>query len=102
MNQQLFPNETIYCAKEYTTRYLTCLKTLSDKELASAFNQKVGIRYFNFAIQGFMKALIHEMQKRDIDFSAIKTSTGISWANNILIEDRVVKIQYAALSRTEN
>ena len=97
MNQQLFPNETIYCAKEYTTRYSKYLKTLSDQELSSAFNQKVGIRYFNFAIQGFMKALIHEMQQRDIDFSAIKTSNGISWANNIRIEDQVVKIQHAAL-----
>ena len=97
MNQQLFPNETIYCAKEYTTRYSTYLKTLSDQELSLAFNQKVGIRYFNFAIQGFMKALIHEMQQRDIDFSAIKTSNGISWANNIRIEDQVVKIQHAAL-----
>jgi hypothetical protein len=97
MNQQLFPNETIYCAKEYTTRYATYLKTLSDQELSLAFNQKVGIRYFNFAIQGFMKALIHEMQQRDIDFSAIKTSNGISWANNIRIEDQVVKIQHAAL-----
>jgi hypothetical protein len=97
MNQQLFPNETIYCAKEYTTRYSTYLKTLSDQELSLAFNQKVGIRYFNFAIQGFMKAFIHEMQQRDIDFSAIKTSNGISWANNIRIEDQVVKIQHAAL-----
>jgi hypothetical protein len=97
MNQQLFPNETIYGAKEYTTRYATYLKTLSDQELSSAFNQKVGIRYFNFAIQGFMKALKHEMQQRDIDFSAIKTSNGISWANNIRIEDQVVKIQHAAL-----
>jgi hypothetical protein len=44
-----------------------------------------------------MKALIHEMQQRDIDFSAIKTSNGISWANNIRIEDQVVKIQHAAL-----
>jgi len=94
MNQKLFPNETIYCAKEYTTRYSTYLKTLSDQELSLAFNQKVGIRYFNFAIQGFMKALIHEMQQRDIDFSAIKTSNGISWANNIRIEDQVVKIQH--------
>jgi hypothetical protein len=98
MNQPLIPNETIYGAKEYTALYTRYCKTLSHQELASEFNQKVRIRYFNFAIQGFMKALIHEMEQRDIDLSAIKTSNGISWANDIRMEDKVVKIQRAALN----
>jgi hypothetical protein len=90
MNQQLFPNETIFSAKEYTAHYAVYLHTLSNQELAAAFNQKVGIRYFNVAIQGFMNALIHEMEQRDLDLSAIKTVHGMSWAKHIHITGNTV------------
>jgi len=90
MNQQLFPNETIYSAKEYTAHYAVYLQPLSNQELAAAFNQKVGIRYFNVAIQGFMNALIHEMEQRDLDLSAIKTVHGMSWAKHIHITGNTV------------
>lgn len=93
MNQPPIPEGTFYNSKEYKSIYQTYFKGLTNQELALEFNQKVGICYFNFAIQGFMNALIDALNEREIDYTEIQTSAATSWACKIKIDEgKVIKL----------
>ena len=93
MNQPPIPEGTFYNSKEYKAIYQTYFKGLTNQELALEFNQKVGICYFNFAIQGFMNALIDALNEREIDYTEIQTSAATSWACKIKIDEgKVIKL----------
>jgi hypothetical protein len=74
-------------SNQYKIEYLVQLKNLTNNELAEQFNSKVGIRYFNFAIQGFMGAMREELQSRKIDYFEIGDEKTMSYANKIKIID---------------
>ena len=74
-------------SNQYKKEYLIQLKKLTNNELAEQFNSKVGIRYFNFALQGFMGAMREELQSRKIDYTEIGDEKTISYANKIKIID---------------
>jgi hypothetical protein len=93
MNQPPIPEGTFYNSKEYKAIYQTYFKGLTNQELALEFNQKVGICYLNFAIQGFMNALIDALNEREIDYTEIQTSAATSWACKIKIDEgKVIKL----------
>lgn len=93
MNQPPIPEGTFYNSKEYKAIYQTYFKGLTNQELALEFNQKVGICYFNFAIQGFMNALIDALNEREIDYTEIQTTAATSWACKIKIDEgKVIKL----------
>ncbi len=93
MNQPPIPEGTFYNSKEYKAIYQTYFKGLTNQELALEFNQKVGICYFNFALQGFMNALIDVLNEREIDYTEIQTSAATSWACKIKIDEgKVIKL----------
>lgn len=78
---------TIFNSIKYKQHYLKEFKYLTDKELAEKFNSQVGIRYFNFAIQGFMNAMRQDLQRRQLDYREIDEDMSISYANKIKILD---------------
>ena len=83
---------TIFNSIKYKQQYLNEFKYLTDQELAEKFNSKVGIRYFNFAIQGFMDAMREEFEHRRIDYSAIGNNMSMSYANKIKILDAKITL----------
>ncbi|TYA55711.1 hypothetical protein [Formosa maritima] len=72
-------------SSQYKQKYLQKFKNLTDNELAEEFNRKVGIKYFNFAIQGFMDAMREELIRRKIDFSEIDHENSMSYKNKVKI-----------------
>jgi hypothetical protein len=74
-------------SNQYKKAYLDQLKKLTNNELAEQFNSKVGIRYFNFALQGFMGAMREELQSRRIDCSEIREEKTMYYTNKIKIID---------------
>jgi hypothetical protein len=81
-------------SNQYKKEYLIQLKKLTNNELAEQFNSKVGIRYFNFALQGFMGAMREELQSRKIDYTEIGDEKTISYANKIKIIDGKITTEY--------
>jgi hypothetical protein len=81
-------------SNQYKKAYLEQLKYLTDNELAEQFNSKVGIRYFNFTIQGFMGATREELQSREIDYTEIGNEKTMSYANKIKIIDGKIIAEY--------
>jgi hypothetical protein len=80
-------------SNQYKKEYLIQLKKLTNNELAEQFNSKVGIQYFNFALQGFMGAMHEELQSRKIDYSEIGDNKGLSYAHKIKIRSgTIIKI----------
>ena len=63
---------------------------MTDQELAEGFNRKVRIRYFNFAISGYMSAMREEFDQRVIDYCAIGDEKSMSYANKIKIVNSLV------------
>ena len=79
-------------SNKYKKAYLEQLKYLTNNELVEQFNSKVGIRYFNFAIQGFMGAMREELQSRGIDYTEIGNEKTMSYANKIkIINSKITK-----------
>ena len=79
-------------SNQHKKAYLTQLKKLTNNELAEQFNSKVGIRYFNFTIQGFMGAMREEFQSREIDYTEIGNEKTMSYANKIkIINSKITK-----------
>ena len=94
MNKPQLPEGSVYSVKEYKTIYALYFRDLTNQELAAAFNQKVGIRYFNVAIQGFMNAMIYTLKERAIDCTEIETSDAISWACQIkIVEGKIFTLK---------
>ena len=85
---------TIFNSKKYKQHYLNEFKYLTDQELAEKFNSKAGIRYFNFAIQGFMNAMREEFERRGLDYSAIGNKMSMSYANKIKILDARITLNH--------
>jgi hypothetical protein len=81
------PNMVITNSNQYKKEYLIRLKKLTNNELVEQFNSKVGIQYFNFAIQGFMGAMRDEIQRRKIECDEIGGDKTLSYANKIKIKD---------------
>lgn len=85
-------NTVITNSNQHKKAYLTQLKKLTNNELVEQFNSKVGIRYFNFAIQGFMGAMREELQSRKIDYTEIGNEKTMSYANKIkIINGKITK-----------
>ena len=94
MNEPQIPVGTIHSANEYQLIYTSYFRGLTNQEMALEFNQKVRICYFNFAIQGFMNALMYTLKERAIDCSEIETSDAISWACEIkIVEGKVYTLK---------
>ena len=85
MTKKHLPNDQKYVwnSMAYKAKYADLFRELPDQALVEAFNTKVGIRYFNFAIQGFMNALDAEIRTRGFDLSAITTNEALSWKYKI-------------------
>jgi hypothetical protein len=81
-------------SNQYKIEYLIQLKKLTNNELAEQFNSKVGIQYFNFALQGFMGAMHEELQSRKIDYTEIGNEKTISYAHKIKIIDGKIIAEY--------
>lgn len=77
-------------AKKYANNRINSLGTLTDKELISEFNKKVGIDYFNKSIQTFMNSIQTEFDKRNIDYSEIGNDKVLSFANKIKIKNKKI------------
>ena len=84
---------TIFNSIKYKQHYLEEFKYLTDKELAEKFNSQVGIRYFNFAIQGFMNAMREDLERRELDYREIGDEMSISYANKIKILDGKITLK---------
>ena len=84
---------TIFNSIKYKQHYLKEFKNLTDKELAEKFNGQVGIRYFNFAIQGFMNAMSEDLERRELDYREIGNEMSISYANKIKILDGKITLK---------
>ena len=88
-----FNMNTIFDSIKYKQHYLKEFKYLTDKELAEKFNSQVGIRYFNFAIQGFMNAMREDLERRELDYREIGNEMSISYANKIKILDGKITLK---------
>ena len=94
MNKPQLPEGSVYSVKEYRVFYALYFRGLTNQELAQEFNQKVRIRYFNVAIQGFMNAMIYTLKERAIDCTEIETSDAISWACEIkIVEGKIFTLK---------
>ncbi len=96
-NQDYFENELSLHremknirAKKYANNKINSLGALTDKELVSEFNKKVGLDYFNKNIQTFMNSIQTEFDKRNIDYSEIGNDKVLSFANKINIKDKKI------------
>ena len=85
---------TMFDSIKYKQHYLNEFKYLTNQELAETFNSKVGIRYFNFAIQGFMSAMCEEFERRGLDYSTIGNKMSMSYANKIKILDARITLNH--------
>jgi hypothetical protein len=81
-------------SNQYKKAYLEQLNYLTNNELVEQFNSKVGIQYFNFALQGFMGAMHEELQSRKIDYTEIGNEKTISYAHKIKIIDGKIIAEY--------
>jgi hypothetical protein len=77
-------------AKKYANNKINSLGALTDKELVSEFNKKVGLDYFNKNIQTFMNSIQTEFDKRNIDYSEIGNDKVLSFVNKINIKDKKI------------
>ena len=84
----------ITSSNQYKKAYLEQLRYLTNNELVEQFNSKVGIQYFNFALQGFMGAMREELQSREIDYTEIGGEKTMSYANKIKIIDGKIIAEY--------
>jgi hypothetical protein len=74
-------------SREYKRSALWKCRALTDDELAEEFNRYVGIKCFNFYLQGAMGAVWAELRRRKIDYSDVGSGNTLSFAQKVKIID---------------
>ncbi len=64
------------------------LDTLSDEEVVEKFSVQTGAKGWASTKSAYLKALTRQFDKREIDYSAIKTDNGISLRDKVRLEGK--------------
>jgi len=75
-------------ALEYFKEFSEIFKNITDLELVSHFNSSVNINAYGIARQGYLNALIEQIDKRKIDYSSIRNKNAISFRYCIFLKDK--------------